>query len=58
MRIYINQTILNRILNDDIETELRQIIEKELSKPDSEINFDEIIDYVTAIELIRKDDIA
>lgn len=58
MGIYINQTILNRILNDDIETELRQIIEKELSKPDSEINFDEIIDYVTAIELIRKDEIA
>lgn len=58
MEFHINQTILHRILNDDIETELRQIIEKELSKPDSEINFDEIIDCVTAIELIRKDDIA
>lgn len=56
MEFYINQNILSRILNDDIESELKQIIHNELSKPDSEINFDEITDCLNAIELIRKGD--
>ena len=53
MGFYINQTILNRILNDDIEFELQQIINKELSKPYSKINVDTIDDCVKAIELLR-----
>lgn len=50
-----NKTILDKVLNDDIESELQQIIHKELSKLYSEINFDEIYDCLNAIELIKED---
>lgn len=53
MEFHINQTILNRILNDDIESELKQIIHNELSKPYSEINADTIDDCIKAIESIK-----
>lgn len=52
MEICINKTILNRILNDDMESELKQIIFDELEKPDLEIDYFKINDCINAINLI------
>ena len=53
MEISINRTILERILNDDIESELKQNIFDELTKPDSEIDCSKIEDCKNAINLIK-----
>lgn len=53
MDICINRTILQRILNDDVESELKQIIDDELSKPDLEIDCSKIDDCIKAINLLR-----
>lgn len=57
MDIQIDKNILDRIINDNIESELQQTILKELSKPYSEINFDKINNCLNTIELIKEDEI-
>lgn len=57
MKIYINQIILERILNDNVEDELQQIIDKELSKPLSQINCSKISDRTSAICSMKRGNI-
>ena len=56
MNININKKILMRILNDDIESELQEIISDELSKPLSEIDVSKIDDCTEAILIINNGD--
>ena len=51
--ININKTILDKILNDDIESELQEIVNRELSKTQTEINLSKIADCINAIILLR-----
>lgn len=54
--IHINKTILDKILNDDIGAELKEIVDKELSKPPKDINWSEVADVKNAINLIKDGD--
>ncbi len=54
--IRIDKNILNKVLNDDIETELRQTIHNELSKSQAEINYSKIKDCMNAIILLKNKD--
>lgn len=54
--IQVNKKIINRILNDDIKTELVQIVNKELSKPPDEVNSDLVDECIDAINSFNDGD--
>lgn len=56
MNININKKILMRILNDNIESELQEIISDELSKPLLEIDVSKIDDCTEAILILNNGD--
>ncbi|MCM1225783.1 MAG: hypothetical protein NC548_66200 [Lachnospiraceae bacterium] len=51
--IHINKNILDKILNDDMESDLQEIIKSELSKTQTEMNLSKIADCINAIILLR-----
>ena len=54
--IYIDEHILDKILNDDIGAKSQEIVDKKLSKSPKDINWSEVADLQNAINHLKDGD--